>query len=269
MVPVSWESAFTRMSPSPRRLRAAYNDWLIDHWLSDDPRFLGSILVSQMDPEAAASEIRRLAEHPQMVQISMTSASRLPLGDRFHCPIYDAAQECGLPVAIHPGCEGTGVSSGFSNGFPSSYLEWHTNLSQNFMAQLISFVCRGALTQFPDMKLILVEGGFGWLPHLMWRLDKNWKGLRSTVPWLKNLPSELIKENVRLTTQPFEEPQDNSHLHQVLEMIDASNTLLFSSDYPHWDNDAPTRILTKLPGAIRENVAWKNAATLYQLPPFS
>lgn len=244
----------------------AYNDWMIERWLPEDDRFLGSMVVSQMDPERAAEEIRRVGGQKKVVQVVMTSASRTPLGDPQFFPIYAAACDMGLPVAVHPGSECTGVANSFSSGYPSTYIEWHTNLSQNCMAQLTSLVTRGALVEFPDLRFVFVEGGFGWVPHLMWRLDKNWKGLRSSVPWIKKLPSEYILEQVRFTTQPVEEPLERGHLLQIMEMMQAERTLMFSSDYPHWDNDSPFRAFPGIPADLKERILWKNAAELYGLP---
>jgi predicted TIM-barrel fold metal-dependent hydrolase len=67
----------------------------------------------------------------------------------------------------------------------------------------------------------------------MWRLDKNYKGLRSSVPWLKRLPSEYIRSNCMFSTQPIEEPADPKDLLSIFDMVDAENILMFSSDYPH------------------------------------
>jgi len=243
----------------------AHNDWLREKWLPADPRFLGSMLINPLDPVAAAAEIRRVAGSERIVQVVMTSATRIPLGDRIYWPIYEAACEAGLPVAVHPGAEGKGVAGQFTAGFPASYLEWHTNLSQNFMAQLTSLLCRGAMSQFPELRFVMVEGGFGWVPHLLWRLDKNWKGLRSTVPWLDRLPSEYVLERVRFTSQPVEEPPSSDQLLELLHMMQAERTLMFSSDYPHWDNDSPLRAFPRLPEEMKERIFWKNAAELYRL----
>jgi predicted TIM-barrel fold metal-dependent hydrolase len=243
----------------------AHNDWMREKWLTSDPRFLGSLLVNPLDPAAAAREIRRVAGSERMVQVVMTSATRVPLGDRMYWPIYEAACEAGLPVAVHPGAEGKGVAAQFGAGFPSSYLEWHTNLSQNFMAQLTSLLTRGAMSQFPDLRFVMVEGGFGWVPHLLWRLDKNWKGLRSSVPWLDRAPSEYVLERVRFTSQPVEEPESADQLLELLAMMHAEKTLMFSSDYPHWDNDSPLRAFPRLPEALKERIFWKNAAEFYGL----
>jgi len=120
-----------------------------------------------------------------------------------------------------------------SAGYPTSYIQWHTCLSQNFAAHTVSLVCDGVFQKFPRLKFVLIEGGVSWLAPLMWRLDKNYKALRSEVPWLTRLPSEYIKEHVRLTTQPIEEPADPRDLLRIFEIIDAERTLMYSSDYPH------------------------------------
>ncbi len=44
-------------------LAAAYNDYVVDHWLAKDDRFLGSVHVAPQSPEAAAREIDRIGAH--------------------------------------------------------------------------------------------------------------------------------------------------------------------------------------------------------------
>jgi predicted TIM-barrel fold metal-dependent hydrolase len=128
-------------------------------------------------------------------------------------------------------------------------------------------VCEGVFEKFPGLKLVLVEGGIAWLAHTMWRLDKNFKALRSTTPWLKRAPSEYIVENVRLTTQPLEEPDNPDHLLQLFEMISAHKTVCFASDFPHWDFDDPRRVFPKkMSDDLRRRLFYENAAELYGLP---
>ncbi|MBC2603939.1 amidohydrolase family protein [Puniceicoccus vermicola] len=249
-------------------LCSAYNDYMLESWLSFDPRYVGAILVAPNWPEAAAREIRRLGGRPEFREIIMTSASESPLGREQYWPIYEAACEMGLPVAVHPGAEGNGISNRPYAGMPSSYFEWHTSLSQNYMGQIASLAIEGVFNQFPELKFVAIEGGIAWLPHLLWRLDKNWKALRELTPWLTEPPSELIRRHVRLTTQPIEEPEKPEHLLQIFDMIHAEETLMFSSDYPHWDGDDPRFVLPrKLDEAARKRIFYDNAAELYGLPP--
>ncbi len=241
----------------------AYNDALIDTWLKADPRFYGSIIVTPQDPEAAVAEIHRLGDHPRIVQVLMCSGARIPYGQKIFWPIYQAAIEHNLPVALHPGSEGRGFGNEFISGPPSTYLEWHTNIPQNYMGHLVSLLCEGVFEKFPTLKFVMIEGGLAWLPHVLWRLDKNWKGLRSQTPWLKKIPSEYVWEHVRLTTQPIEEPENKGHLEAIFEMIKAEKTVMFSSDYPHWDNDSPHHGLPNLPEKLKERIFYENANELY------
>ncbi|MDA1192150.1 MAG: amidohydrolase family protein, partial [Candidatus Poribacteria bacterium] len=135
------------LSPDPdfsATLCAATNDVLLNDWHPVDDRFRLSLCVSPGDPELAAKEIHRLGGHPAFVQVLMPSGARFPYGQRYYHPIYAAAVEYGLPVAIHPGSEGVGVSGApTAAGYPSTYFEWHTGLVGSYMAHLISLVTEG------------------------------------------------------------------------------------------------------------------------------
>ena len=258
------------LSPEPDFAAAvvsAINDVTIEDWLPADPRYRGSVVISPADPVQAAREIRRVGSHPGIVQVLMGSGARFPYGQRFHDPIYEAASELDLPVAIHPGSEGVGVSGPpTAVGFPSSYLEWHTNLVGSYMAHLISLLTEGTFVKFPTLKFVLVEGGFAWIPPILWRLDKNWKGLRQTVPWVERPPSEYAHEHILITTQPMEEPDKPEHLKAILGMLPAEKMLMFSSDYPHWDGDTPDFAARSFPKELRPRVMSETARELYRLP---
>ena len=241
----------------------AANEWLVATYLERDPRYLGSICVNANDPPAAAVEIRRAGAHPRMVQVIVPGEASFLYGHRFYHPIYEACEEMNLVFALHPGSEGS-YGSSTAVGRPSTYFEWHVSLSQTFMAHAASLVLEGTFEKFPGLSVLLAEGGIGWLPHLLWRMDKDFKALRSTTPWLKQEPSAYVFEHIRLTTQPIEEPENPNHFVALLEMIRADKTLCFSSDFPHWDFDDPVRAFgSKILETTRERILWGNAADLY------
>lgn len=244
----------------------ALNDWMVEKWLKFSPQYKGSILINHSDVPAAVKEIERMASNPDMVQVVMSSGAQQLFGQRYYHPIYEAAERNGLPVAIHPGTEGGGISGPPTpSGHPTRYFEWHNILPLNYMAHVNSLVSEGVFEKFPTLKFVAIEGGISWMPHLMWRMDKNYKALRDTVPWLKRLPSEYIRNHIYLTTQPIEEPDQRHHLDQILDMINADHMIMYSSDYPHWDFDNPKVALQPIREERRKKILGENAMNLYGL----
>lgn len=247
-------------------IASAYNDCTVEQWLPVSDRFRGSIVVNADDPPSAAAEILRCANTANFAQVIIAGATSRPIGHRMYRPIFEAVNEVGLPLAMHPGTEGSGISQPPTPvGWPSRYMEWHNILPLEYMAQINSLVTEGVFENYPSLKFIAIEGGVAWLPHLMWRMDKNYKALRYTTPWLKRLPSEYILDHVRLTTQPIEEPANPEHLAQILEMIDAGRTLMYSSDYPHWDFDNPDVVFKHIDPEVRTRIMGGTAMELYGL----
>jgi predicted TIM-barrel fold metal-dependent hydrolase len=247
------------------RLASATNDWTINEWFASDERFLGTILIAPRDPELAAAEVRRLGNHPRMVQVGMTSAPCL-LGNRFLDPIYAACEEFGLPLNIHVGGAEAGVNSGsYAVGAPSTFVEHHIGMCVPAIHHLVSVLTEGVFVRCPGVRLIFNEFGVAWLPFVMWRLDMEYRAARQDVPWLTKLPSEYVKESVRFTTQPLEEPKNPKDLVTLLSLINGDDILCFSSDYPHWDSDNPDLALKAFPEDWKRKVFYENSKELFHL----
>lgn len=246
-------------------LAHACNDWQVAEWLDLEPRLRASIAIPLEYPEAAAAEIRERAKDKRFAQVQFTGRPHEPMGRRKYWPIYEACQEFGLPVMSHAfGSYGQPITG---TGWPSFYIEEHVGPAQAMQANLISLVVEGAFERFPGLKVISVENGMGWIPSLMWRLDASWRLLRSEVPHLKRAPSEYIREHFYVTTQPMEEPNRPRYFLQLIEQLgDLVDHLLFASDYPHWDADAPDECFpVPLPEETLRKIYFENAARLYGL----
>ena len=218
----------------------AMNEWLIEKWLSREPRLKGSIVIAYEDPEAAVTEIERYAGDPRFVQVLMLNRTAEPPGQKRYWRVYEAAAAAGLPVGVHAfGFGGWPVSG---SGWPSFYIEDMVGHAQSCQSFLTSLVIEGVFARLPEFKLVLIESGLGWVPSLCWRLDKLWRRLKHETPHLSQAPSEHIRNQVWLTTQPMEEPQPREHLLDCINWI-GWDRLLFATDYPHWDYDDPALAL--------------------------
>jgi predicted TIM-barrel fold metal-dependent hydrolase len=244
-------------------IASALNEWMAAEWLARDPRLRASIVVPSQFPELAAAEIDRMAGRPGFVQVLLPVRSAEPYGSRNFRPLFAAAARACLPVGLHfggaPGNPSTPV------GWPSFFLEEYAGMSSVFQTQLISIVAGGLFDTFPDLRLVLIEGGVAWLPPMLWRFDKNWKGLRREIPWVRRLPSEYIREHVRLTTAPFDAPGDARQLNEVVGQLGGGDMLLYASDYPHaHGEDRAVTELEFLPPAVADKIKSENARAIYR-----
>ena len=239
------------------------NNWTLETWVRPYRCFKGSILVAHQDPAQAVAEIDRLGDDPGMVQVLLGSASETPLGRRQYHPIYEACVRHDLPLALHIGGEGAGMSPpSTAVGHPTTHFEWYGSLPQVYMAHIMSMVTEGVFERFPTLRVVLYEGGLFWLPHIMWRFDKNWKAQRAETPWVRHRPSTYILKHFYSTTYPLEASKPEE-LAQVLEMVEGERTLLFSGNYPNWELGDPFTMIEDLPAALRRRVMVENALAVY------
>ena len=260
--PINQTTCGAQFNEFAAALTRALNDWTLAEWLERDPRLFGSICVPCEDPALAVSELERLGDHPRFLQVLVNVRTREPLGNRKYWPLHEAAAARGLPLAIHVGGHGGNTITGA--GWPTYYFEDHSGYPQAFQAQVTSLVVEGVFERFPGLKVVLQEGGFAWLPWLMWRLDMGFDLLRDEVAHLERRPSETIRDHFWFTTQPIEEPEKPEYFLQLWSDLDMADRALFATDYPHWDFDAPDRAVPgELPAATRRAIFADNARALY------
>ena len=245
-------------------LATAINQWQIDEWLERDPRLRASLVVPSQHPARAAEEIERCGDHPGFVQVIVPVRSYLLYGRQISDPLLQAATRHDLPLAIHAGGAPGIPPSGA--GWPSTHVEQYSLMAQVFQSQLASLVMDGAFARFPDLRVVLVESGFNWLPAWMWRLDKEWKGLRRETPWVKRRPSDYMRDHVRLTLQPLDAPADPRQLLDVIGQLESDEMLMFSTDYPHRHFDRPEDAVPRgLSSGQESRILRDNARAFYHL----
>ena len=214
----------------------AVNDWVAKELLDREPRLRASIVVPLHNPEAAIAEIERVAADRRFVQVLLFVMGEILLGRRIFWPIYAAAEKLELAIGIHAG--GTYHHAPTAAGWPSHRVEDYVAQSAAFEGQLLSLLSEGVFQKFSRLKIVLIESGLTWLPHLMWRANKTWRGVRPEVPWIDRPPADVIREQVRVTLQPVDVPAGQAQiLARTLEHIGSDRMLLFSTDYPHWHFD--------------------------------
>ena len=196
------------------------------------------------DGELAAREIERSRGNSRFVAVEMPVLTREPMGSSRYWKMYEAAAAYGLPIIVHvAGYAGVPTMGGV--GWGSYFIESHGGWIYPFQAHVVSLLHSGVFERIPQLQIILTEGGFTWMPSLMWRLDRTWRLMPEEWAGSKESPSHDIRKHFWFTTQPIDEPDKPEYFTQVLKQMDMNDRILFSSDYPHWDFDAPDLALPR------------------------
>jgi uncharacterized protein len=243
----------------------AINEFICKEWLDPEPRFFSTLNVPMEHPEAAVQEIERYKNDKRFVQILMSGTAESEIGDKKYWPIYEAAEDAGLALGVH---EGANSRQRMGVGYPSYYLDEHVGMHYTLSSLALSMICEGVFEAFPKLQVVSIEASISWAASLQWEMDSAFEMLGRELPHLHAKPSEYFREHFWFTTQPIEEPDDPNDLVVAYELTGMLDRIMFSSDYPHWDFDSPSRALpATLPTDVRDAILGGNACRLYGLDP--
>jgi predicted TIM-barrel fold metal-dependent hydrolase len=247
-----------------------YNDYLLDEWCATAPdRLFGSVILPLHDIDAAVSELQRvLAKGARAIAFSENpTVLGLPSIHTDHWdPLWAVANEAHLPICTHIGSSSKLVTT--SEDAPPTVLVSLNGL--NSMMAAVDWLFSGVLERFPHLKVILSEGGSGWIPYILERADKAFhdkrlqpnaeigQGAKATLP-----PSQVFAEHVYVCLV------DEHFALRSLGDIPVDN-LVWEGDYPHGDGLWPhnraylDKVLAGVPDADAVKIAGTTLQALLQ-----
>lgn len=246
----------------------AWNDWMHDAWWQPYPtRSIPMGITWLADPVIGAEEIRRNAERGFVAITLPEQPHRIGLPSIFTSywdPILAACEETGTVVSLHVGSSGLAPMP-----TEAPQLELAATLfSSMSLSTCAEWLWSGVLTRFPGLKVVLAEGGIGWVPMLLDRLDyisdHSGSGDRAWMdPDLR--PTEVLQRNFWFTIL-----DDHSSL-PIIDRIGIDH-ILFETDYPHADSlwpgvqDAIDHLFAPLSVDAVRKITHGNAAKLFRHP---
>jgi predicted TIM-barrel fold metal-dependent hydrolase len=229
-------------------LANAYNSFLEENFFGQEESLRYTIVAAPQVPEEAAREIERVGPEDDVTGVMVPSTGLIPpAGHPRYDPIYEAAEDLGLPVVFH------GASGAMAHGFPTQH-KWSQTFAEDHMIahpftqmwNLNTMVFQGSFERFPDLDVVFQESGVGWIPFMKWRMDDHYLDNPDQLANLSKLPSEYIGEQCYFTTQPVGHTTENpSQLAMAIEMT-GPDSLMYSSDLPHGDWDPPEELFGRI-----------------------
>jgi predicted TIM-barrel fold metal-dependent hydrolase len=245
----------------------AWNDWNIEDWSGAYPdRMIPCQIPYFLDPEIGAQEVYRNAERGYKA-ITFSEGPHLLGLPSMHTghwdPIMRACAETGTVVNLHIGSSGT--SPGTADDAPADVVG--VLFFGYAMFSAVDWLFSRIPVRFPDIKIVMSEGGIGWVPALLDRLDhmQTYASMYGTWDGIDITPAEVLRRNFYFCA--VEDPTAFA----LRERIGVDHILL-EEDYPHSDSLWPrTQAVIKqaiggLPPDDVRKFTWENAATLYRHP---
>jgi len=169
-----------------------------------------------------------------------------------------------VPITVHEGLSDWAPTLGRER-FPNPAMLHVLSHPFEQMAACAGLVLTGVLERHPALRVVFLESGAGWLPYWLYRLDEHWETWRPLLPAVHRRPSETVRRQCMISTEPGEEL-----VTAVIEHVGEDN-VVWASDYPHPDATFPGAVrktlaaMTGLAPAVRSKVLATNAARLYGL----
>ena len=160
-------------------------------------RFIPMGLPVLWDAELAAAEVRRLAEQGRPLAHLHREPVRPSATRRFHSdhwdPLWQALSDTGTVLSIHLGSSGQLAVTA-----PDAPIDVMITLQpMNICAAAADLLWSRVLKEFPDIRIALSEGGTGWIPYFLDRLDRTYDmhHLWTGQDFGDQLPSEVFREH--------------------------------------------------------------------------
>ena len=248
----------------------AYNDWHIEDWAGAYPdRFIPMALPVLWDADLAAAEVRRVAAkgcHSITFTENPATLGYPSFHDSYWDPMWKALCDENVVLSIHLGSSGKLAITAADAPIDVMITLQPMNICQAAADLVWSRVPK----KFPDIKIALSEGGTGWIPYFLDRLDRTydmhhmWTGQNFD----GMLPSDFFRKH--FLTCFISDPIGVQLRNQI-----GIDNIAWECDYPHSDSSWPKSaeeleiVAAGVPDDEINKMTYENAMRWYSFDPFT
>jgi predicted TIM-barrel fold metal-dependent hydrolase len=245
----------------------AYNRWIADFCRDSGGRLIPIAHLVLADPQAAVRELERAVKDGcKGAWVYCYTVNRKSHGHPDHDPVFAAAQDLDVPLALHPSLDNPtwSVHHRFDD---MNWSDWYFNASGVSAVQmaLASIFAYGVFDRFPLLRLVILESSAGWIGSWLDWTDALYRGTTAGGSVrLKERPSYYFKRQCFISADPFE------RCVAPLTRLVGEDKFFWASDYPH--SNHPATYIEDLKGLVagmedsaRRGILGENAARVYKL----
>ena len=259
----------------------AYNNFLFEEFCAPDPnRLIGMAQIPSTGIDAAVHGLKQAKDRgARGVLISNWPAGNANLS-RDDDAFWAAAAEMGMPVTIHiniisraqrsasrraAAAKGNKLYDMASEATRAKAIGGMSHVFSMTTGAMTDLIFTGVFERFPELQIVWIETGVGWIPHFLeclddrWWRNRVWGDLPLSEPpstyWYRNNAATFIVDRTGV---------------ELRNRVGVEN-MMWSSDYPHHGNDWPysRKTIEEMMGGIAEEeralIAGGNAARIWGL----
>ncbi|ONH58871.1 amidohydrolase [Frankia sp. CcI49] len=248
----------------------AYNDWHIEEWCGAYPgRFIPMGLPILWDAELCAAEVRRNAArgcHSLTFTENPATLGYPSFHDTYWDPVWKSLSDTGTVLSIHLGS--SGKLSVTASDAPVDVMI--TLQPMNICQAAADLLWSRVIKEFPGLRIALSEGGTGWIPYFLDRVDRTYEmhHLWTGQNFGGKMPSEIFRE--RFLTCFIADPVGVKLRHDI-----GIDNISWECDYPHSDSSWPSAaeelaaVTAGVPDDEINKITFENACRWYSFDPFA
>ncbi|MGH3669133.1 MAG: amidohydrolase family protein [Pseudonocardiaceae bacterium] len=254
-----------RSSAFAREVAKAYNDWAIAYCAEDDDRLNAVATVPQHDTVLAVEEAQRVYDKGiRTITLRPNTVAGTNIDDPNYDMLWTYCEQQKIAVVFH---EGYGVAKIPRIGTERTHdtMQGHlvSHPFEHMMAVLL-LITGGVMERFPALNFAFMESGSTWIPFWLNRMDDHVEQFAKDRQRLPEKPSTYFKRQCFLGTES-EDPLLPHLIEHGLE-----DTLLFCSDFPHFDAHFPGAVSsltdrTDISESVKRKMLSDNACRLFRI----
>ena len=221
-------------------------------------RFTSMLQTTSRDVEGSVTEMRRWEGAPWATAMTVHLPLDYPIDHPDLEPIWAEASRQGLTVVHHSSASGY---PGERDLWDNPFLGRTASHPWGAMRTVGAFFGSGIMDRRPDLKLAILESGFGWIPFWARRMEDQVTYMGYVADGLKQSMWEYTTGGRFFAAVVLHEGED---MVRMVNSLCGDEMLMFSSDYPHAESRFPDSVdivlgWDSIDADAKRKLFWENA----------